>query len=297
MVAIPEKRLKRIQRFISRMPSLSTTAAKVLEICNNPMSSPNDLNRVISLDPVLIGQVMKLINSAYYGIPNRITSLTRAIIMLGINTVKNLVLASTVMASLKGIRPLKSFAVDQFWMHSLCVGVTAKILARKQGVPIFEHETYFVTGLLHDLGKIAMMSCFPEAYRNTLLKANYEQISLINCEVEDFGFTHCNVGHLIAAKWKLGHDMIDAIRLHHDPTAAGNGSLNMANSIALANQAAHYFQIGQSGNLIFNQKLVASLITACDLSVEDFFSMKPEIEETIENAKVFLHLKGNSGAN
>jgi putative nucleotidyltransferase with HDIG domain len=296
MVSIPEKRLKRIQRFISRMPSLSTTAAKVLEICNNPMSSPNDLNRVISLDPVLIGQVMKLINSAYYGIPNRITSLTRAIIMLGINTVKNLVMASTVMASLKGIRPLKTFAVDQFWMHSLCVGVTAKILARKQGVPMFEHETYFVTGLLHDLGKIAMMSCFPEAYRNTLRKADYDQLSLCSCEVEDFGFTHCNVGHLIATKWKLGHEMIDAIRLHHDPFSAGNGAENIANSVALANQAAHYFQIGQSGSSIYNQKLVASLIHACNLGVEDFFSMKPEIEETIQNAKVFLQLKGNSSA-
>ena len=296
MVSIPEKRLKRIQRFISKMPSLSTTAAKVLEICNNPVASPNDLNRVISLDPVLIGQVMKLINSAYYGIPNRITSLTRAIIMLGINTVKNLVLASTVMASLKGIRPLKSFAVDQFWMHSLCVGVTAKILARKQGMPVFEHETYFVTGLLHDLGKIAMISCFPQAYSDTLRKADLEQLSLCGCEVEDFGFTHCNIGHLIAAKWKLGNDMIDAIRLHHDPFNACNGAENIANSVALANQAAHYFQIGQSGNSTYNQELAESLIHACNLGAEDFFSMKPEIEETIENARVFLQLKGNGCA-
>ena len=85
-----EQRFKLVQRYIDKMPSLSTTVTKVLEICNKPNTSPNDLNRVISLDPVLTGQVLKLINSAYYSLPNQITSLTRAIIMLGLNTVKNL---------------------------------------------------------------------------------------------------------------------------------------------------------------------------------------------------------------
>ena len=71
-----EQRFKLVQRYIDKMPSLSTTVTKVLEICNKPNTSPNDLNRVISLDPVLTGQVLKLINSAYYSLPNQITSLT-----------------------------------------------------------------------------------------------------------------------------------------------------------------------------------------------------------------------------
>ncbi|MDP2104936.1 MAG: HDOD domain-containing protein, partial [Desulfobulbaceae bacterium] len=79
-----------IQAYIDRMPSLSTTVNKVLEVCNSPKTSANDLNRVISLDPVLTGHVLKLINSAYYSLPNQVSSLARAIIMLGLNTVKNL---------------------------------------------------------------------------------------------------------------------------------------------------------------------------------------------------------------
>jgi HD-like signal output (HDOD) protein len=82
--------LKRIRVYIARMPSLSTTVTKVLETCNDPYASANDLSRVISLDPVLVGQVLRLINSAYYALPHAITSLPRAIIMLGLNTVKNL---------------------------------------------------------------------------------------------------------------------------------------------------------------------------------------------------------------
>jgi HD-like signal output (HDOD) protein len=292
MMPIPEKRLKRIQKYISNMPSFSTTAAKVLEICNNPASSPNDLNRVISLDPVLIGQVLKLINSAYYGLPNRITSLTRAIIMLGINTVKNLVLATSVLGSFKRFRSLKSFPADQFWMHSLCVGVSAKILARKQGVPEAEHETYFVAGLLHDLGKIPMVSCFPKSSIHALDKPTDSNSSLFSSEVETFGFTHCHIGHLIGAKWRLGNAMIDAIRMHHGPFEATNGTQNIVGCVALANQAAHYFQIGKSGDSPFDEDLAAALISMCNLQPGDFFGMRPEIEDTIENAMVFLQLKG-----
>ena len=97
---------KQIQAYIARLPSLSTTAAKVLETCNNPQSAPNDLNRVISLDPVLAGQVLRLTNSAYYSLRHPVSSLTRAIIMLGINTVKNLVLS---FAILEGLSSRQSF--------------------------------------------------------------------------------------------------------------------------------------------------------------------------------------------
>ena len=84
---------KKIQAYIARMPSLPTTVIKVLETCNDPNACANDLKRVISLDPVLTGRVLKLINSAYYSLGNPISSLTRAIIMLGVNTVKNLALS------------------------------------------------------------------------------------------------------------------------------------------------------------------------------------------------------------
>ena len=144
--------LKQIQTYIDRLPSLSTTAAKVLETCNNPEASPNDLNRLISLDLVLTGQVLKLINSAYYSLPHPISSLTRAIIMLGINTVKNLVLSFAILQHMRNKRTFAALCVEDFWAHSLCVGVTAKCLAVAKGVSLADQEEFFVCGLLHDLG-------------------------------------------------------------------------------------------------------------------------------------------------
>jgi hypothetical protein len=114
---------------IEHMPSLSTTVKKVLGICNNPETPANDLNRVISLDPVLAGQVLRLINSAYYSLPKEITSLTRAIIMLGLNTVKNLALSTAALGSMGKKENFQALSADAFWFHAVSAGVTAKCLA------------------------------------------------------------------------------------------------------------------------------------------------------------------------
>jgi HD-like signal output (HDOD) protein len=95
---------------------------------------------------VLTGQVLKLINSAYYSLPGRVTSLTRAIIMLSANTVKNLVLATSVLALFKRNRSIDSVSMDAYWEHCLCVGVTAKAIAMLNKVPSVEQEEYFVAG-------------------------------------------------------------------------------------------------------------------------------------------------------
>ena len=126
---------QKIQDYIDRMPSLSTTVTKVLEVCNSPNASANDLNRVISLDPVLTGHVLKLINSAYYSLPNQISSLARAIIMLGLNTVKNLALSTAVIGALGKKSSFTTLPMDAFWAHSICVGVTAKAMAVARNVP------------------------------------------------------------------------------------------------------------------------------------------------------------------
>ena len=107
-------KLEKIRLFVDKMPSLSTTVSKVLEICSRPDTVPNDLNRVVSLDPVLAGQVLKLINSAYYSLMNKVTSLTRAIIMLGLNTVKNLALSTAIIRSVGQAKKSQALPIREF---------------------------------------------------------------------------------------------------------------------------------------------------------------------------------------
>jgi putative nucleotidyltransferase with HDIG domain len=282
-------RLKRIQQFIRRMPSLSTTVAKVLEICNNPAASANDLNRVISYDPVLTAQVLKLINSAFYGLPNRIPSLVRAIIMLGINTVKNLVLASSVLAACKGLSHTEEMTINDFWAHSLCVGVLSKIIATARNVPVGEREEYFVAGLLHDLGKLPLMACFPEEYGRAISASKDAGRPLVEAENENIGINHCQVGVLIAGKWNLGISMQDAIMKHHMP-ATNEHTDFMVKCIGTANLLANHFQIGSAGDFSVHPVLLKNCLEGTGLSMEALTELKLKMEGEIEKASVFLQI-------
>ncbi len=282
-------RLMKIQRYINRMPSFSTTVSKVLEICSSVDASPSDLNRVISYDPVLTGQLIKLINSAYYGLPNRVTSLTRAIIMLGINTVKNIVLATSVLASFKGRLKIPGLTIDQFWIHSLAVAVIAKTIAKHQQVPSEAQEEYFVAGLMHDLGKIPLMNCYPHLYKQALDQTARGSSSLCRSEADGIGIDHCQVGYLIGAKWKLNDRVQNAIGNHHLPTQDnGATGTSMRCITGLANQLAKALVIGFAGDADIDPVLTRSFTEHLGIEFQSLSQMKSGIDREVEKAKIFL---------
>ena len=286
-----ESRLLNIQRFITRMPSFSTTVAKVLNICSNPDAAAGDLNRVISYDPVLTGKLIKLINSAYYGLQNRVTSLTRAIIMLGINTVKNMVLSTSVLASFSGKLNIAALTIDDFWEHSLGVAVIAKAIARQQQVPMDELEEFFVAGLMHDLGKIPLINCCPELYQRALDAAKRSRSALRLAEIDAIGIDHCQVGYLIGAKWKLVDRVQAAILTHHDSEDdRSNTDMRIRCITGLANQLANAFSIGSSGDADIDSALTVRLAQDLGIDFNALARMKSGIEVEIEKARIFLQV-------
>ncbi len=293
----PEKRLKRVQRHIEQMPSLSTTVTKVLEICDSPTTSPNDLNRVISLDPVLVGQVLRLINSAYYSMPAQITSLVRAIIMLGLNTVKNLALSTAVLERLASETSFQALSMNDFWTHSICVGVTAKAIATIKSVPLTEREEYFVAGLLHDLGKIPLNDRFPEEYVQALESAKPGQCPLHQAENMIFGIDHCVVGRMIAEKWRLSETMNDSLGCHHNPDEAEEETRQLVEIVALANAYANTFAIGSSGDPFPEKPMVTSLLERVGVSWSTLSDLREAVLEEIERARIFLRITQKGQAN
>jgi HD-like signal output (HDOD) protein len=284
----PDTHLKRIQAYIARMPSLSTTVAKVLAICNNPKASPNDLKRVISLDPVLSGQVLKLINSAYYGLPRPITSLTRAIIMLGLNTVKNLALSCAILETVGDRRASRVFDMQDFWAHSLCVGVTAKLLAVVKGTSLHECEDFFVAGLLHDLGKIPLSNQFPDGYFRVLDMSQRGKGTIYHCENTIFGMDHCGVGQMIAEKWKLGAFLIDALGHHHCPDQSLAQTRSSVSIVALANMFSVLLAHGAPGRNDGAWSMMAYLLAQTGLDWETLYDLRERVSDEIEKARIFL---------
>ncbi len=281
-----ETRLRKIRNFVKKMPSLSTTVSKVLEICSRPDTVPNDLNKVISLDPVLTGQVLKLINSAYYSLVNQVTSLTRAIIMLGLNTVKNLALSTAIIRSVGQTKKSKALPIKKFWAHSIAVGVTAKILAAELDIPLGEREEFFVAGLLHDLGKIP----FGDEYTDVLKKVKEERRSLVTVEREVLDVDHQEVGRLIAEKWKLNTTITEAICHHHSLEQTAPESRRLVAVITLADSYACLFDIGYAGNSYPDEEQVAMALEYTGLSWETISNLSETVEEEIHKAEIFLQV-------
>ncbi len=285
-----ERFLKRIQAYIARMPSLSTTVIKVLETCNDPRASANDLQRIISLDPVLTARVLRLINSAYYspGVP--ITSLTRAIVMLGLNTVKNLALSFAILENLKSNRSFSVFSSDEFWTHSLCVGVIAKLLAAFKGDTPHRLEAYFVAGLLHDLGKIPLNRQFPEEYHRAWEAADKDQDTLRHSEMKLLGMDHCTVGCMIAKKWRLGSTLVETLSHHHNPDDSSKADRDFVFIISLANQFTNYLSIGSAGDGFTDEQLIEYLNGKVGVDWKMLHELGKTVLNEIGKAKIFLEI-------
>ncbi len=277
---------KNIEKFIRRMPSLSTTVGKVMEICSRTDASPNELNKVISLDPVLTGQVLKLINSAYYSLVNKVTSLTRAITMLGMNTVKNIALSTAIIRTVSGAKKSRALPTTKFWAHSIGAGVSARLLGELKGFSPMEREELFLAGLLHDLGKVP----FGDEYSRVLNIARREQIPLITVERHLLGIDHEEVGLMIAEKWKLNTVITKCISSHHDVgTLEGDLGQQVA-LIALGNIYANIMDHGYAGDPFPAEDDLEALLHFVDLDWQDIRLISGRVNEEIHKAETFLEI-------
>lgn len=280
---------EKIEEYIKNMPSLPTTVDKVMEICNNPQTSPADLNHVISLDPVLVGRVLKLINSAYYSLSQPVTNLVRAIIMLGMNTVKNLALSSAVLGNLSVNKVPAGLNMDGFWRHSLCVGVAAKFIAKRRSVDPKFIEEYFTAGLLHDIGKIPLNTVLASDYMLTISDSDRDRISLVRAEDRKLETDHTIAGSLIVKSWKLEGPVGDIITFHHNHVDYDGPDKDLLYSIILANRFANIKEIGFSGDR-YSEKPGPSIWEFLGLEEALFDEIEPLVNSEIEKAKIFLKL-------
>jgi putative nucleotidyltransferase with HDIG domain len=282
--------IRKVKDYIGTMPSLPTTVSKVLEVCNSPKTSPVDLDRVISLDPVLMGKVLKLINSAYYGLQNQVTSLVRAIIMLGVNTVKNLALSTAVLDRFADKAGFRALNMEGFWRHSLCVGVVAKLIAKKKGVEAQRLDEFFAAGLLHDIGKIPMNNVLSDDYVRSMGLADRERIPLYLAERRSMDLDHAEAGAMIADAWHLDGPIADAIRFHHALHLYEGKNEDIVLAVIVADYYANRESIGFSGCL-YPEKLPPELFERLGVPKVWLEDIDAAVTAEIEKASVFLKIR------
>ncbi len=210
------------------LPPFPAVAHQVMQLVRSPDSSAFDLERVISKDSALAARVLKISNSALYGVSRTITTLSRAVVILGMKTLQSLVVA----ASSEAIYRTRSFKDKLLWDHALAVALVSRWLARKKGYR--DAEEAFVAGLLHDIGKAVLDLNRPNRYQDVVQVVYNEGVTFLQAENRLLGFDHAEVGAIVARKWNLAPGLQEAIRLHHDPELARQDSTLCA-LVCLAN--------------------------------------------------------------
>jgi len=230
---------------IDDLPTLPRTVLKITELVNDPKSSAKDLARVITDDQVLTARLLKLVNSSFYGFPQRISTITGAIVLLGFDAIRSLLLTTCVFDLFAGRNREKRQYQERFWDHSLGCAVGAKVIGN-----YLRHdkiEELFVSGLLHDIGKIVEMMFLGDEFSKVSDAVNQENILITTAENKVLGYNHTEVGQLLAEEWNLPVKLCQVIAHHHQPHKAGRFALDAA-IVHLADILCRALNIGNGGD-------------------------------------------------
>jgi HD-like signal output (HDOD) protein len=199
---------------IRNLPTIPKVGMRIIELASDPDVSIEQLSDAIQQDPSLAARVLKIANSPFYGTVEQVDSLKLALVILGLNEVRNIALGIIFFDVMKNVSPEISRYRESFWYHSAACGVVARILGRKLD---FQCEgTDFIAGLLHDMGKIVIDACFSGKFVNIFNKTFTHSPAMIEAEREILGETHEKFGGWLAEKWRIPTTICDSIAYHHE---------------------------------------------------------------------------------
>jgi len=253
--------------FVEKMPAFPKSVQRVVQLTSETNSSAQDIVQVIESDPVMTLKILKVINSPFYGLPQKTTSIQRAVVHIGLNTIKNLALMIAAMGVLNP-KNKANFNTQQFLLHSLTTASLCKMLAVRLEIPQTESSDYFVAGLLHDFGKIVFAEFVPMNFKLALEKSIQENIALHTTEIEFIGMSHAQAGRLLTEKWNLDQTLIAAIDHHHHDNEIDN---MLKDCVFAANQISKKLQFGFAGNPII-EEFPDNIIARFGLSLDDLIA-------------------------
>lgn len=210
--------LKKLDR-INDLPTLPAIAMEVNKMLQDEFVKMEDLECVIEKDQAMVSKILRLSNSAFFGSRFKVKSIREALMLIGFNTVRNAIVSVSVIKAFDSYKSLKNFNLTEFWEHSIAVAITAKELAKQ--TKLAQPDDAFLAGLLHDIGKTVLIQYFPDVFQ-----AVWERVTDFNEIFSDAEKMlqiagHSSIGGVLATRWKLQDDIIEAIKNHESPSPKG----------------------------------------------------------------------------
>jgi HD-like signal output (HDOD) protein len=200
---------------VGEIATLPEVTVKIIQIVEDPSSTARDLHDIIKNDPALSSRLLKVVNSAFYGLPGQIASVDRAIVLLGLSAVKNIAIAASMTHLFDGGVAVEGFNGVEVWRHSIGVAVGARLLTAAQGRPSVEES--FLAGLIHDLGLLVERQVFPKGIAEVIAKQQAEPSPFCDLEGQVIGADHQAFGSALATKWRFPTSLCTSIGYHHKP--------------------------------------------------------------------------------
>ncbi|GAP20301.1 HDOD domain-containing protein [Leptolinea tardivitalis] len=223
---------------LSDLPSMPEVAQKVLALIRNPKSNMAEIGQILSLDQSLAMLVLRWANSAYYGLRHPVSTVNQAVIVLGQQAVRNVILASTVAGMMD--RSVEGYGLEKgdLWQHSIAVAGAAREIAKNKGYELAEEA--YTAGLLADIGKLAFETLLRDV---DLTQPEWQGQAFSDLEEEYFGIDHAELGAELARRWNLPPRLLDAIQHHHEPTKSSEGR-SLSYAVHLADYTVMIMGIG-----------------------------------------------------
>lgn len=200
---------------VGEIATLPEVTVKIIQIVENPKSTARDLHEVIKNDPALSARILKVVNSAFYGLPGQIASIDRAIVLLGLSAVKNIAIAASMTHLFNSGPAIEGFSGSEVWKHSIGTGVAARMLSAAQGRPTVEES--FLGGIIADLGLLVERQVFPKQLAEVIAQLDADGGDFCELEQQVIGADHQAFGAALAGKWRFPQPLCTTIGYHHKP--------------------------------------------------------------------------------
>lgn len=269
---------------ISHIATLPEITVKIIELVESPDSTAHDLHMVIANDPALSARVLKVVNSAFYALPGQIGSINRAIVLLGLNAVKNIAIAASLAKLFRGGRLCPSFSAPDLWEHSLGVAAGVRLLADKISLNLPDEA--FLSGLIHDIGIMVEM----QARRAKLVKV-FEQLeakgeaapTFRQAEVQVFGVTHEELGFALCTQWKFPKFLAHVAGYHHRPLQLEGDSQMIVSLVHVADVLAARHDVGYTGT-VDSKEFEPGVLDALKITQAQIEEVEQELPAAVEVA-------------
>lgn len=241
---LPDALVLRLFERICEISSLPDVAMRIIEIADDPTSQVDDLLEAVRSDPALAMRVMRTVNSAYFGLADKVADLKQAITLLGFDEIRNLALTAYVAPHFREGESYGPYSRLGLWQHSVSVGMTAGMIAQASG-RVFPQEAY-LAGLLHDFGMILFDQYLHRPFCRVIDRLD-GQTPAWHLELELLGFTHAQLGQFVADRWNLPEHLAVAIGFHHEPDEVDDPYRPIAVVVALADCLCHTKEVTSLG--------------------------------------------------